>query len=455
MNLDQEISNALILTGAFILILGIGELIYRICPSRPELSRKSVHFLCGLTALTLPYLLHSHWTVLIMTVGFVGFIFITKRRGSLKSVHLAQRGTYGSIYFPVPVYILFLLSYNQPILYFVAILVMTISDSLAALIGEAYGHINYEVEESTKSLEGSVIFFLATFLCVHLSLLFMTTVDKLNTVLIAIVIATLVTGFEAISFKGSDNLFIPLGTYALLNSMISQPTPEILQDLLMLLIMIGVTVPLVFQTHLLKPSALIGSVLVNYAAWVLGDFFWLLPMLLAQVMLVFIVREFLPKDAGQIPAQQVKGFLYNVLIPTILIFTSTILKDRETFYVPYVASIVVQVAVIVYFFLATGGAAGGNQLRQSGKQKIVMGCLCGLTSTLVIGFAPIVLSAARAKFVGLLAMTSGAWLSIGIFEFLDRRYDLLEQKMLRQKLRLLSVAIGTLAVFGVMGVAGR
>ena len=184
---------------------------------------------------------------------------------------------------------------------------MTVSDSLAALIGEEYGHIRYEVEESTKSLEGSVIFFLATFLCVHLSLLFMTTVDKLNTVLIAIVVATLVTGFEAISFKGSDNLFIPLGTYALLNSMISQPTSQILQDLLMLLVMIGVTVPLVFQTHLLKTSALIGSVLVNYAAWALGDFFWLLPMLLAQVLLVLIVRDFLPRDAGRIHTQQVKG----------------------------------------------------------------------------------------------------------------------------------------------------
>ena len=232
---------------------------------------------------------------------------------------------------------------------------MTISDSLAALIGEAYGHISYEVEETTKSLEGSVIFFLTTFLCVHLSLLFMTTVDKLNTVLIAIVIATLVTAFEAISFKGSDNLFIPFGTYLLLSNMISQPTSQILRDLWMLLLMIGVTVPLVFKTHLLKPSALIASVLVNYAAWALGDFFWLLPMLLAQLMLVFIVRDLFPKDVEQISTQQVKGFLYNVIIPLILIFASTVLQDWEILYVPYVASIVAQVAVIFYFFLALRG----------------------------------------------------------------------------------------------------
>ena len=52
-------------------------------------------------------------------------------------------------------------------------------------------------------------------------------------------------------------------------------------------------------------------------------------------------------------------------------------------------------------------------------------------------------------------MIVGAWLSIGVFEFLDRRYDLQEQKMLRQKMRLLSVAIGTLVVFGAMRIAER
>jgi hypothetical protein len=200
---------------------------------------------------------------------------------------------------------------------------------------------------------------------------------------------------------------------------------------------------------------LIASVLVNYATWALGDFSWLLPMLLAQVMLALIVRNFLPRAVGQIPAHQVKGFLYNVIIPLILIFASNVLRDREAFYIPYVASIVAQVAVIFYFFLATKGAGNDKYVRQSEKQKVSMGCLCGITATLIIGVAPTILSASPAKLIGLLAMVVGAWLSIGIFEFLDRRYDLLDQKMLRQKMRLLSVAIGTLIVFGTMRIAGR
>ncbi len=443
-----EIINALILAGAFLLILGLGDLVYYFCPSKPEISRKSVHFLSGLTALSFPYLIQSSWLVLLLALGFSGLIILAKKRDLLKSLSDVNRKSHGALFFPVAIYVIFLLSHNQPVLYFISILIMTVSDSLASLIGEAYGHINYEVEESTKSLEGSVIFFLATFLCVHLSLLLMTSLDRLNTVLMGVVIAILVTGFEAISFGGSDNLFIPFGTYCLLNTMVHQPSSLIFRDLWMLLVMIGVTVPLANKTRLLKPSSLIAMVLVNYAAWALGDFFWLLPLLLAQVMLVFIVHALIPKDAKQSTAHQIKSFLYNVFIPTILIFASNIFKDWEALYIPYVAAIVAQVAVIFYFFLSIRGELGGQPVQQTWNHKLARGFLCGLTSTLVIGVAPIALSWAHSKFIAFLATFVGVFLSIGVFEFLAVRYNLEEKELLRQQMRLLSVAIGTLAAFG-------
>jgi phytol kinase len=455
MDTAGEIFNTLILAGVFLLILGLGEVIYHFWPARPEFSRKSVHFLSGLTALSFPYLIQSSWLVLLLALGFSGLIFLSKKRGILRSLTDVTRKSHGALFFPAAVYVLFLLSHNQPVLYFVSILIMTVADSLAALIGEAYGHISYEVEETTKSLEGSVIFFLTTFLCVHLSLLFMTPLDKLNTVLMAVVIAILVTGFEAISFGGSDNLFIPFGTYCLLSTMVSQPAAQIFRDLWMLLVMIAVTVPLVNKTRLLKPSALIGMVLVNYAAWALGDFYWLLPLLLAQIMVVFIVRALLPEEAKQTTAHQIKSFLYNLFIPTILIFVSSILRDWEVFYIPYVAAIVAQVAVIFSYFLSIQGEAGGKFVCRTGKHRLARGLLCGLTSTLVIGVAPIALSWPYSKSLALLATVVGVFLSIGVFEFLAARYDLKERTMLRQQMRLLSVAVGTLAAFGVTPLAGR
>jgi dolichol kinase len=450
-----EIVNALILAGVFLMIIGLGEVIYHFWPARPELSRKSVHFLSGVTALSFPYFIQSSWLVLLLALGFSSLIFLSKKRGILRSLNDVSRKSHGALFFPVAVYVIFLLSHNQPVLYFVSILIMTVSDTLAALIGEIYGHISYEVEESTKSLEGSVIFFLTTFLCVHLSLLFMTPLDKLNTVLIAVVIAILVTGFEAISFGGSDNLFIPFGTYCLLRTMISQPAVQIFRDLWMLVVMIAVTVPLVNKTRLLKPSALIGMVLVNYAAWALCDLSWLLPLLLAQIMVVFIVRALVHRETKQTTAHQIKGFLYNLFIPTVLIFVSNIFRNWELLYITYVAAIVAQVAVIFSFFLSIQGETGGSLICRTGQHRLARGLLCGLTSTLVVGVAPIALFWPHGKFVALVATLVGVFLSIWVFEFLAACYDLKERTMLRQQMRLLSVAVGTLAAFGVTPLAER
>ena len=187
----------------------------------------------------------------------------------------------------------------------------------------------------------------------------------------------------------------------------------------------------------------------------LGDFFWLLPLLLAQVMVVFIVRALLPREAKQTTAHQIKSFLYNLFIPTVLIFVSNILRDWEVFYIPYVAAIVAQVAVIFSFFLSIQGEIGGKRVQQIGKHKLARGLLCGLTSTLVIGVAPIALSWPHSKLISLLATLVGVLLSIGVFEFLSVRYDLKEKIMLRQQMRLLSVALGTLASIGVTPLVGR
>jgi hypothetical protein len=47
----------------------------------------------------------------------------------------------------------------------------------------------------------------------------------------------------------------------------------------------------------------------------------------------------------------------------------------------------------------------------------------------------------------LLTVGSGSWLAMYVFSLLYLRYELKNQRILRQKIRLLSVAIGVLFVF--------
>lgn len=412
MDMRKEIFTIFVVTGALLIVLGIGESIRRIFPFRPEFSRKSVHFLSGLIALSFPSLIHSHWFVLLLAGGFSSVVLVAKRKGFLKSIHDVERRSFGAVYFPFAVYVLFLLSHDKPLLYFVSILVLAVSDSLAALLGERYGRITYEVAGTKKSLEGSMVFFFSTFLCTHLSLLFMTQTDSLSNVLIAIVIALLVTGFEAISTNGTDNIVIPFCTYYFLGKMLNQPLCFIFKDLCMLLVMVGIMASLLKMTRLFKPSALIAMALVNYAAWALCDFFWLLPLLLSQLMLILVVGYSVHRIAEKVRAQQIKVLLYTFLIPAIMIFATNTIGGRYILYFPYVTSIVAQVAVIFYFFMSIMVHTEVKSTERAEKTKFTMGLLRGFTSLLVIGSALIILSGAQWKSIGLVTTVLGVLLSV-------------------------------------------
>lgn len=446
MEMQSQIVNVLGLVGIFILILLMGEFIHREIPTNPEISRKVIHFLSGLTALSFPYLIRSHWLVLMLAVSFSFIIMLAKKKGFLKSIRDVKRRSYGELYFPMVVYVIFLLGHNRPILYFISILVMTVSDTLAALVGGKYGSVKYEVEGNIKSLEGSIVFFFVTFLCVHLSLLLMTPIDRLISVLIALVIAILVTGFEAISVIGIDNIFVPFGTYYILSKMTNQTLAVTIEDLWRLLLMIAVTVPISMKSKLLKSSGLIGMVLVNYAAWSLCDFYWFLPLLLAQIMLYLLAMYFVQKVAEEIIGYQIKVLVYSAIIPTALIFTSNTIDNYDILYLPYLTAIVGQIAIIFYFFLSVTRGKESKTITRLRSNKFIMAVVCSIASTLFIAAAPLLLYRDKARLNSLGIIGIGVLISIFVFHFLSMRHHLEEKRLLRQKMRLLSVVISVVVV---------
>jgi hypothetical protein len=107
------------------------------------------------------------------------------------------------------------------------VLVLAVGNAFAALIGSRYGVIRYEVEDETKSLEGSLVFLVIAFLAIHLPTLQMTDLSRPVCVLAALLVAALVTGFEAIALEGADNLFIPLAVVIILGKITTKPLSEV------------------------------------------------------------------------------------------------------------------------------------------------------------------------------------------------------------------------------------
>lgn len=303
-------------------------------PERQELSRKAAHILCGLTALSFPHFINSHWIVLGLVLVFSALMWVSKKKNLLPSIHEVGRTSYGSFYYPIAIYLIFFLASHKPAIYLISILVLTISDALAALLGKKYGTIKYEVEGNTKSLEGSAAFFFVTFLAVQLPLLLMTDIGNLEAILISFIISALVTGFEAISPTGSDNIIIPFGTYFILTKMIPIPLDAILWYVYALIGVIAITAAF----SRLKPSGLIAVMLINYASLSLCNFYWFIPLILCEIVLFFLMNK--QKRFS------VKTIFRLGITPTLILFISNTLHDEKILYVPYVISIAGQIPLI-------------------------------------------------------------------------------------------------------------
>lgn len=446
---------ALAVAGGYIVILCLGEFVRRKLPSKPEVARKSIHFLGGMVALSFPYVFRSHWIVMGLAAGFSAVMLVTKRRGMLRSIHGIDRRSLGAYYMPFAVYAVFLLGRDEPVLYFVSILVMTVSDTLAALLGGRYGSIRYDVEGQIKTLEGSVVFFFVTFLCVHLSLLLMTPTERLTCVLISLVIALLVTGFEAISYTGSDNLFIPFGTYFILARMLRNPIVVTVEDLGILVLMIAVTLTISLKSRLFRVSGLIGMVLLNFAAWSLCDFYWLVPLLLAQGGLYLMARFFVRRLPEWMRGYQIRVLVYSAIIPAVGIFLANAIDGKEILYPPYVASVAGQIAVILYFLVHVAEANGNSVLRAIKRSALLRCGACALSSTLAVAAMPVSLYLPEERGAAVLLVGAGVLASVCAFHVLLMRYDLTRREELRLKMRFLSVALGVAVVMTGTVVRGR
>ncbi|AOG07106.1 diacylglycerol/polyprenol kinase family protein [Bosea sp. RAC05] len=186
-----------------------------------ELQRKCVHVGTGLYALTLPLTFSERWpALLLIALSLLVLLGLRMRRfagdGISSAVHGVARKSYGELFLALSVGFLFFASQGQPVLYALPILVLTLSDAAAALTGTRYGRKHFQVEAGTKTWEGVTMFFLVTWILAMTLLLMMTEMDRSKVVLFSVMIAAFGALVEADSWRGFDNLFVPIGIHLLL-----------------------------------------------------------------------------------------------------------------------------------------------------------------------------------------------------------------------------------------------
>jgi phytol kinase len=142
--------------------------------------------------------------------------------------------------------------------------------------------MRYSTSEGEKSAEGSLAFFVAAFFSVHIPLLLLSPTGRTETLLIALILGLLVMLLEAIAWRGLDNLFIPLGSFVLLQSHLSMSVANLWVRLVVTVVLVMFVLCWRKQTTL-NDSALLGAAFVGYLSWTLGGWRWLVPPLILLI----------------------------------------------------------------------------------------------------------------------------------------------------------------------------
>ena len=209
--MSTELIHTIIFAGGYLGLFALGELLFHFAKVEGELTRKLVHIGTGLICLLWPIYFTTYWAILALTSSFLVILGLSLKFNLLQSINKIDRKSHGSVLYPIIMNLCWLIYlYVEDINYFyLPVLILAISDPVAALVGKRWPIGPYKIIHDTKSLAGSTAFFLSA-VGISCIFLFSTRESHFEIILIALCVSLVTTLAEAVSQRGFDNLFIPL-----------------------------------------------------------------------------------------------------------------------------------------------------------------------------------------------------------------------------------------------------
>ncbi len=199
-------------------------------------ARKAVHLFAGLAVLSAPYYSWPWWAV-VLAGSMTLLTLLSSKKSSVKqlkdlydSIGEEAEEKVGYLQGPfhyclsITILITIFVIFAPDQMYFpiAGILLMIISDTLASIIGKKYGKrkINLPWLKTTRSLEGSIAFFISGFILCFFAFTFLGVSNPITQVhlslgvalLYSLITSALATVIELVSPSTWDDLTIPIAT---------------------------------------------------------------------------------------------------------------------------------------------------------------------------------------------------------------------------------------------------
>lgn len=326
---STEIHNAAFIVTGFLLVIALAEAWHRTKHPPVEWTRKLVHLGGGSLCLLLPLLIDSFWIVLVLATGMCVLFIVSKKMGWLQSIHGVERSSHGTEFYPIVILLLFILSADRYWQYVICVLVLAVSDSAAALIGTRFGNFRFTVEEEKKSIEGSIAFFVVTFLVVLVPLLIWNPLEgsadaTTHYLLTSTLLGLLVTCMEIVSLRGTDNLWVPLGSWLVLTKTSQTDVADLAIQNLSFFVLLVCLLAVTRASDLLNVGGTLVCCLAAYALWAMGSLDWAIVFFIAFGF--YFLVAFLVKTPWQI---RVRAAVYSLVPPVLILAIANILLNNN------------------------------------------------------------------------------------------------------------------------------
>lgn len=378
-----------------------------------EWVRKLAHLGTGLMSISLPWIFSSRIPIFIICGASIALL-LTMRYGPVMRGRLSgvlddvARKSWGEIYFPLSVALLYQLANGSKLLYAVPLVVLTLADTVAALTGAEYGTHGYTTTGATKTLEGSIAFFCAAFFSVNVALAVFSDAGRIETLLISLDIAVIVMLLEAIAWRGLDNVFIPLGVFILLRLYLLMSVAQ-LWNRFRVAVALVIFVTAYARKTTLQGSALLASALVLYVSWALGGWQWLVaPATLLLTYTAFSPGKITPSDR----THNVYAVLSIASVGLVWLFLFRIWQQPGLLF-PYTLAFAINLALVAWNFLYP---------RYSSVRRVMVACV--LISWALM-FAPYLLTegASRSSLLQTAAALLICAIAFAVFYLLEPRRE--------------------------------
>jgi uncharacterized protein (TIGR00297 family) len=255
----------------------------------PEVTRKMVHIGVGVLIFFTPWFFESNRPLIWMAVLFIIIDYLGVRSGMLQGMHGTSRSSYGTVFYPLTFLVLVTACWQtHKVVLMLSMLILAVPDALAAIVGENLKNPHeYRLGDDKKSIEGSTIMGLSTFLIMLIAPL-IDQVDGMNltwlqAVWIGIPTAVMATILESISSKGSDNLTAPLGSAFVIWFMLTHDSAAQIQLAAGMLLSIIVAWA-AFRARFLTANGSVMTFILATLIFGTGGWIWAVPILIFFIL---------------------------------------------------------------------------------------------------------------------------------------------------------------------------